>query len=94
MNDILLLVATWIPVVVESGLFVWLIKFIDKKIKNHFSTPNKLVNEIKDLRASNGALNKQIAMVIEENRKLQRLNQKLLMKEKGFLNYDEEVSKN
>ena len=94
MNEVLLLVATWIPVVVESGLFVWLIKFIDKKIKNHFSTPTKLVNEIKDLRASNGALNKQIAMVIEENRKLQRLNQKLLMKEKGFLNYDEEVSKN
>lgn len=89
MNDILLLVLTWIPVIAESGLAVVLVKYIAKKLEKHFSTPEKLLGEIKELRASNGALNKQIAMVIEENRKLQRQNHKLLMKEKGIVDYEE-----
>lgn len=94
MNEVVLIIVSWLPVLVESGFFVVIVKFLDKQLKNHFSTPEKLIKEIKDLKASNAALNKQVALVIEENHKIQRENHRLMMKEKGFRDYDEEVSKN
>ena len=94
MNEILLLVLAWLPVVAESGLFVALIKFLAKKMKEHFTMPEKIVNETKELKGSVGALNKQIAMLIEENRKLLRQNENLVMKLRGFKNYGENVEKN
>lgn len=93
MNETLLLVLAWLPAVAESGLFIFVAKFFKKQLDKHFSLPNQIVNEIKELRASNAALNSQVAVVIEENRKLQRINEKLSSQLKGFKDY-EEVSKN
>ena len=94
MNETLLLVLTWIPVVVESSLFVALIKVLAKKIKEHFSMPEKLVKETKSVNGNVGALNKQVAMLIEENRKLLKQNENLIMQLKGFKEYGEDVRKN
>lgn len=94
MNEVVLIIVSWLPVLVESGFFVFIVKYFGKQLKNHFSTPEKLIKELKDLKSSNAAINKQLALVIEENHKIQRENHKLIMKEKGFRDYDEEVSKN
>lgn len=94
MNETLLLILTWLPVVAESGLFVALIKVLAKKMKEHFSMPEKIAKEVKELRSSTAALNSQCATLIEENRKLLKQNEKLYLQLKGIKNYDEEVSKN
>ena len=94
MNEVLLIVLTWLPVVAESGLFVIVAKFLAKKMKDHFSTPENMLKEVKDAKASIGALHREIADLIAENRKLIRLNEQLTMKLKGFKDYDEEIKKN
>ena len=94
MNETLLLVLNWLPVLVESGIFVFLVKFLAKKLKDHFSTPERLKKEIEKLNSSIAALNKQVSIIIEDNHRLERENHRLMMKSKGFKDYDEEVSKN
>ena len=70
MNDILLLVLTWLPVVAESGLFVVIAKFVAKKTKDHFSIPEKIVKENSELRGEVGKLNKRLNEEVEEVKKL------------------------
>ena len=94
MNETLLLILTYLPLVAESGLFVVIAKFLAKQLKEHFSTPEKMIKETKDLKGSVAALNSQVAVLIEENRKLLRQNEKLTMQLKGFKDYGEDVKKN
>ena len=94
MNETLLLILAWLPVVAESGFFAIFARFLAKKMKEHFSIPEKIAKEVKELRSSTAALNSQCATLIEENRKFLRQNEKLSLQLKGIKNYDEEVSKN
>lgn len=94
MNDTLLLVLTWLPVVAESGLLVFAAKFLAKKIKDHFSIPEKSLQETKELKAEMKKLNSYNAKLAEENEKLQSQLNNLTMQLKGHLNYGEDVKKN
>ena len=88
MNEIVLLVLTWLPVVAESGLFAVIAKFIAKKMKDHFSIPEKIVKENSELRAEVGRLNKRINEEVEEIRKLREELNRFSLQIKG-INPDE-----
>lgn len=88
MNETLLLVLTWLPVVVESGLFVALAKFYAKRLKEHFLLPEKIVKENSELRGEVGKLNKRLSEEIEESKKLKEELEKFSLQLKG-INPDE-----
>ena len=88
MNDILLLVLTWLPVVAESGLFVVIAKFVAKKTKDHFSIPEKIVKENSELRGEVGKLNKRLNEEVEEVKKLREEPNRFSLQLRG-INPDE-----
>lgn len=94
MNETLLLILTWLPVVAESGLLVFAAKFLAKKIKDHFSIPEKQLQEAKQLKSEMRQLNSYNAKLAEDNQKLQTQIHNLTMQLKGFINYGEDVKKN
>lgn len=94
MNQVVLLVLTWLPVVAQTGLFAFIAKFISKKMKEHFDTPERTNKEIKELRSELGKLNKNNCDLIEYTKKLLEDNKNLKMQFKGIKNYGENVKKN
>ena len=88
MNEILLLVLTWLPVVAESGLFVVIAKFVARKLKEHFSIPEKIIKENSELRGEVGKLNKRLSDELEETKKLKEDLERLTLQLKG-INPDE-----
>ena len=88
MNETLLLVLTWLPVVAESGLFVAVARFLAKRLKEHFSLPEKIVKENSELRGEVGKLNKRLSEEIEESKKLKEELEKFSLQLKG-INPDE-----
>ena len=94
MNQIVTLVLTWLPLLFESGLLIYIIRFIAKELKKHFSIPEKLVTEIKDLKLEIRNVNNNNAKISEENKKLQDQVYRLTMQLKGINVYGEKERKN
>ena len=88
MNEIVLLVLTWFPVIANSGLFVVIAQFIAKKLKDHFSIPEKIVKENSELRGEVGRLSKRLNEQVEEIRKLREELNRFLLQIRG-INPDE-----
>ena len=84
MNETLLLVLTWIPIVAESGLFIAIAKFIAKKLKDHFSVPEEMVKENKELRGEVAKLNKRISEEVESNRQMREKLENFSLQLKGI----------
>lgn len=66
MNEILLLVLTWLPLLAESGLLVFVIRYIAKQLSKHFSIPHKIVEENKALKSELAASNKKLSNLEEK----------------------------
>ena len=88
MNETLLLVLTWLPVLAESGLFIAVAKFLSKKLKDHFSVPTEMVKENKELRGEVAKLNKRLSEEIEAGKELREEYERFSIQLKG-LNPDE-----
>ena len=88
MNETLLLVLTWLPVVAESGLFVAVARFLAKRLKEHFALPEKIVKENSQLRSEVSNLNKRLTEELEETRKLKEQLERFSLQLKG-INPDE-----
>ena len=93
MNEVLLIVLTWLPVVAESGLLVILAKVFKKLLKEHFSIPEKIVKENKELRGDIVNLNKGLMNLSEENRALKEEIRKLILEMRGIKSH-ESIKKN
>lgn len=93
MNEILLLVLTWLPVGAESALLIFVVRFISKKIKEHFSIPTELLSEIKKQREESVKLNNKLAVLSDENGELKKELYKLRLESKG-IKVNESIKKN
>lgn len=93
MNEILLLVLTWLPVLAESGLFVIVGKFLSKQLKEHFSLPKRIVEESKELKREISSLNQKLASLAGENAGLKEEIHKLILEMRG-IKANESVKKN
>ena len=93
MNDIVLLILTWLPVGTESVLLIFVVRFIAKKIKEHFSIPTELLSEIKKQREESVKLNNKLAILSDENGELRKELYRLRLESKG-IKVNESVKKN
>ena len=84
MNEIVLLVLTWLPVIAESGLFVFIVKFMAKQLKEHFSLPKRFADENKELRCEVARVNKKLISLSEENIELKEEIHKLILELRGI----------
>ena len=84
MNETLLLVLTWLPVLAESGLFVVIAKFFAKKLKEHFSIPAEMVKENKELKSEVSKLYKRLSDEIEESKKMREELERFSIQLKGL----------
>ena len=93
MNQTLLLVLAWLPVVAESGLFIAVAKFLASKLKEHFSTPKKLTEEIKEVKSQLVANNKNNIALQQENELLREELHKCILEMRG-IKANESIKKN
>ena len=93
MSEIVLIILTWLPVVAESGLFVLIVKFISRQLKEHFSLPKRVVDESKALRSELAATNKKLLSLSEENIELKEEVHKLILELRG-IKANESIKKN
>lgn len=94
MNDIVILILTWLPLIPESALLVFAIKFISKKIKEHESLPDKVLSEVKKANHENAILCKDNQEIKEMLVKALKDNEELKLRIKGVLPHGEIIRKN
>lgn len=89
MNGTVLLILSCLPLVAETGFFVVIAKFFAKKLKDHFSIPGKIVDELKDVKSEIRKLNSRNYDLSKENKELTQKVENLTMQLKGFRDYGE-----
>lgn len=93
MNEKLLLVLSWLPVLAESGLFAVIARFIAKQLKEHFSLPKENVEENKKLKNEIARLNTRVTSLSEENVNLRQEIHNLILELRG-IKANESIKKN
>lgn len=93
MSEIVLIILTWLPVVAESGLFVLVVKFLAKQLKEHFSLPKRIVEESRELKREISSLNQKLAYLAGENSGLKEEIKNLILEMRG-IKANESIKKN
>lgn len=95
MNQVVLLILTWLPAVISSVVLPVSAKFIVSGIKKALEKPEKQEKELKDLRSDLGRLNKCNNELADLCKKLLEDNESLKLQIKGVIqNGREKIKKN
>ena len=90
MNEILLLILTWLPIPVEVAGFIVVLKVMLKEIVKKLEIPDKLVKVTDNMRKEMYELNKANAEIIALNKKLLEDNEQLKLQLKGVIAHGKE----
>lgn len=95
MNEILLLILTWVPIPAELVFMIFIFVGIKKRVNNAVSTPEKQLEKLGQLEKKIGFLASQLMKSNEENEQLHKDNVSLKMELRGHNRYGEKhVSEN
>lgn len=91
MNDIILLILSWLPLIPETALGIVLVVAIKKALKDHFTLPFKLLEvneklskENNDLKKDNADLKKDLIIIKEMLTSVSEDVDRIELKQKGF----------
>ena len=88
MNNILVLILSWLPVPIEFAGIVLACKFLSKKVKETVSEPSKAIKASEKVSQELSALNAKLKECLDLNCKLLSENEQLRRERKGLTKYE------